>query len=67
MTELQLWKLFHWQFVLIKIWYYQKQPSKTQPKSWSRCDEIILRDEITGLDGNNLSFIYQKIVRYALN
>jgi hypothetical protein len=53
MTELQLWKLFHWQFVLIKIWYHQKQPSKTQPKSLSRCDEIMLRDEITGLDGTD--------------
>ncbi len=51
MTELQLWKLFHWQFVLIKILYNQKQPSKTQPKSLSCCDEIMLRDEITGLDG----------------
>ena len=54
MTELHLWKLFHWQFVLIKIWYHQKQPSKTQPKSLSRCDEIMLRDEITGFDGTEV-------------
>ena len=66
MTELRLWKLFHWQFVLIKIWYYQKQPNKDQPKSLSRCDEIMLRDEITGLDGmylgKNHNFIYTVFV-----
>ncbi len=54
MTELRIWKLFHWQFVLIIIWYYQKQPNKAQPKSLSCCDEIMLRDEITGLDGTNV-------------
>ncbi len=51
MSELWLRKLFHWQFVFTKIWYNQKQPTKARPKIWSCCDEIMLRDEITGLDG----------------
>ncbi len=36
------------------------QPNKDQPKSLSRCDEIMLRDEITGLDG---MLLFQKFNR----
>jgi hypothetical protein len=50
--ELRLGKLFHWQFVFTKIWYNQKQPCTARPKILSCCDEIMLRDEITGFDGN---------------
>jgi hypothetical protein len=49
--ELRLGKLFHWQFVFTKIWYNQKQPCTARPKILSCCDEIMLRDEITGFDG----------------
>ncbi len=50
--ELLLGKLFHWQFVFTKIWYNQKQPCTARPKILSCCDEIMLRDEITGFDGS---------------
>ena len=56
--ELRLGKLFHWQFVFTKIWYNQKQPCTARPKILSCCDEIMLRDEITGLDGTNQGFSY---------
>ncbi len=54
MRELWLRKLFHWQFVFTN----QKQPNKARPKILSCCDEIMLRDKITGLDGT-----YVKSVR----
>ncbi len=57
MRELWLGKLFHWQFVFTKSWYNQKQPNKAQPKILSCCDEIMLRDEITGFDGTYLLYI----------
>ncbi len=55
MRELWLGKLFHWQFVFTKSWYKQKQPNKAWPKILSCCDEIMLRDEINGLDGTELT------------
>jgi hypothetical protein len=64
MRELWLRKLFHWQFVFTKIWYNQKQANKAQPKIWSCCDEIMLRDEITGFDGT-LQALYFAMLRYS--
>ncbi len=63
MRELWFRKLFHWQFVFTKIWYNQKQPNKARPKILSCCDEIMHRDEITGLDGNFFKGLKNQISR----
>ncbi len=57
MREVWIGKLFHWQYVFTKIWYSPKQPNKARPKISRCCDEIMLRDEITGLDGITLNIV----------
>ena len=64
--ELRLGKLFHWQFVFTKIWYNQKQPCTARPKILSCCDEIMLRDEITGLDGTYPVSIFVHLIILAI-
>ncbi len=55
------------------IWHDQKQPNKAQPKISSCCDEITLRDEImlrgeiTGLNGSPLIQLCRSMLRLTLH